>query len=108
MEGNQQVIHVHCIPTDGIEALLNGQKIVHRQGAFHLSKKRDTHYLTLSREGFHSSTVAFNREINPFWPVANLVWGPLFPVGWLVDWMTGSVYQIEPRDLHVVLKPFEE
>jgi hypothetical protein len=69
-----------------------------------LDKTRETHFVTFSKAEYAPSTIAFDRKVNPFWPVADLIWGPGFPIAWLVDWTNGSVYRIDPRDLNVVLR----
>lgn len=104
MEGSQQRIQIHCEPSQGVTVLSDGKPVELKNGEIILNKKRDTHFVTFSKEGYHQSTISFNREVNPFWPVADLIWGPGFPVAWLIDWQSGAVYRIDPRDLHVVLR----
>lgn len=107
MEGPQQKIKIHCEPNQGVTVLSNGKPVELKNGEITLDKKRDTHFVTFSKAGYHQSTISFNREVNPFWPVADLIWGPGFPVAWLIDWQFGAVYRIDPRDLHVVLRKEE-
>jgi hypothetical protein len=104
IEGSTQKIRVHCQPSDELKITVDGQNKNLEKGELSLEKTRETHFVTFSREGFSPSTVAFDRQINPFWPVADLIWGPAFPLAWLLDWHTGSIYRIDPRDLHVVLR----
>lgn len=107
MEGPQQAIRIHCEPSQDVAVLVDGNAADLVHGEIKLDKKRDTHFVTFSKEGYHQSTISFNREINPFWPVADLIWGPAFPLAWLVDWQSGAVFRIDPRDLHVVLRKEE-
>jgi len=79
-----------------------------QNGIFYLDKSRDAHFVTFKKEGYYENTISFDREINPIWPVANLIWGPFCPLGWLVDWQTDSVYEIAPRDIRVVIKKMKE
>jgi len=107
LEGSMQEIRVHCDPSENIQAVADGKEIVFLNGLVQLDKQRELHFVTFKTDGYYPSTVAFNRDINPFWPIANLIWLPAAPIGWLVDWATGSVYKIEPRDIHVVLRKQE-
>lgn len=107
IEGPEQEIILHCQPDQGLRLLVNGHEIQFDDGSVALDKKRDTHFITLERQGYRSSTISFNREINPWWPVADIIWGPLYPVAVFYDWYTGSLYTVDPRDIHVVLRKLE-
>jgi hypothetical protein len=104
LEGPRQSIRVHCQPNNDVEVLVDGKALEFVDGRIMLDKKRDTHFVTFRKAGYQPSTISFNREINPFWPVADLIWGPAFPVAWFVDWQTGALFRIDPRDIHVVLR----
>jgi len=105
LEGPVQAIRVHCQPSEGIHVLVNGKGTQLSTGEILLDKNRDAHFVTFTKEGYSQNTSYFNREINPFWPVANLIWGPAFPLAVLIDWHTAAVYRIDPRDVHIVLRP---
>jgi len=104
VEGSKQTVLVHCSPSDGVEVSVNGENESLDNGTLILDKKRESHFVTFSKEGYGSNTISFNREVEPLWPVANLIWGPACPIGWFTDWMTNSVYRIDPKDIHVVLR----
>ena len=104
LEGSKQKIMIHCEPSDNVMVIVDGEEITFNNELVILDKKRDTHFVTLKKEGYHSSTLAFNREINPFWPVADLIWLPAAPIAWLIDWMTASAYQLNPQDVNVALR----
>ncbi|MFQ5514495.1 MAG: hypothetical protein ACE5FG_08635 [Myxococcota bacterium] len=108
LEGPTQTVRLHCSPSDEIEIVIDGQRHAFQEGRVELSKKRESHFITLEREGYQPTTIAFDREINPLWPVLDLLWGPGVPVAWFVDWWTGSLFRIDPRELHVVLRRKEE
>ena len=108
IEGSKQEIRVHCEPADNVYAVVDGSEEPFNNGIVYLDKSRNLHFVTFSRKYYHSSTVAFNRKVNPFWMVADLIWLPAFPIAWLVDWATGSLYKIEPQDIHVVLRSNEK
>lgn len=104
IEGPDQKIQIHLESFEATEIRVDGEPTAAPKGVILLSKKRDTHFVSFQRTGYESTTVAFNRSINPFWPVADLIWGPAFPIAWFVDWYTGSLHRIDPRDLHVILR----
>jgi len=104
IEGPTQEIRLHCRPDGNVRIMVDGQAIDFADGVIVLQKTRETHFVTVEKEGYMSSTLSFNRDIEPLWPTANLVWGPGCFIGWLVDWLTASVYRIDPKDIHVVLQ----
>jgi hypothetical protein len=87
--------------------VVNGNKLHFTKGSLFLDKSRDLTFVTFNKKGFYSSTIAFNSEINPVWPVADLIWLVAAPIAWLIDWQTGSIYKTEPADIHVVLREQE-
>ena len=107
LEGPKQVIRLHCNPSKDISVLVDGEPREFTIGEITLDKKRDAHFVTLRKEGYQPTTISFNREINPFWPFADLIWGPAFPIAWFVDWRTSALFRIDPRDVHVVLRKKE-
>ena len=104
IEGSTQKINVHCEPSDNVFVVSDGKETPFSGGLLSLSKKRDLHFVTFKEEHHYPSTIAFNRVINPIWPVANLIWLPGYPIALFVDWYTGSIFKIEPLDIHVVLR----
>ncbi len=104
LEGSTQSVNVHCIPNADVSVLVDGDRIPFANGTLSLTKARETHFVTFTKDGYQPSTIAFDREINPFWPVADLIWGPAFPLAWLIDWQTGALYRIVPRDIHVIMR----
>ena len=108
LEGPKQDIRVHCEPSEGIEVVANGQIIDFRKGSILLNKKRDTNFVTFRKKGYSSVTYSFNSETNPVWVTADLIWLPLAPIAWFVDWQNGSIFRVDPRDIHIVLKKEKE
>ena len=104
IEGPKQKVKIHCTPIDDINVVVDGTESALQDGIIVLDKKRETHFITFKKEGYRSTTLSFNREVNPFWPVADLIWLWAAPVGWFLDWQTGAIYQVNPRDIHVVLR----
>ena len=107
IKGSKQEIRVHCEPTDYVNVVVDGSEVPFSDGVIFLDKQRDLHFVTFSKSLHNSSTVAFNRRVNTFWMVADLIWLPAFPIAWLVDWATGSIFKIDPQNIHVVLRSTE-
>jgi hypothetical protein len=107
LEGPRQTIRVHCNPSSGIGVLVDGMDLPFEGATIQLDKKRDTHFVTFGKQGYQPTTISFNREVNPVWLVADLIWGPAFPIAWLVDWMSAALFRIDPRDIYVVLRKTE-
>jgi len=107
-EGPQQKIQLQCVPPDDVTMTLNGREVMAPEGLLTLSKARDTHFLRIEKQGYYPVTLSFDRSINPLWAAENLIWLPGYPLAMLVDWASNSIYQITPRDVHVVLRRKEE
>lgn len=103
LRGPEQTVRIHCNPAQDVGALVDGEELPFEDGTIQLSKTRDAHFVTFTKGGYRSSTLAFNRQVDPVWLLANLIWGPAFPIGWFVDWSTSSIYRIDPQDMHVLL-----
>ena len=108
LEGSSQKVKLHCEPSNNVLAVVDGEEITFSDGLIFLDKTRDTHFVTLKKEGYHSTTLAFNREVNPSWFVADLIWLPAAPIAWLVGWGTASIYHLNPKDVNVALREKEE
>jgi hypothetical protein len=105
LEGPQDEVRIYCNPSVGVQAEVDGVAEDFGEGVFRVEKAREQHTIRLSKEGFHSTNIAFTRRVNPFWGFANLIWLPGYPIGLMVDWQKGSIYKVEPNDLNVVLRP---
>ena len=104
LEGSKQETKIHCEPSNNVTAVVDGEEILLENGIIILDKKREIHFVTLKKEGYLSSTLAFNRRVSPNWLAANLIWLPAAPIAWLVDWGTTSIYQLDPKDVNVSLR----
>jgi len=104
LEGPHQKINLNCTPSEGIVFVSDGIEKPFMNGSLLLNKTAEDHFVTFRKEGYNESTVSFNREIYPWWPFADLIWGPAYPLALLVDWQTGSFYRFNPRSLNVVLR----
>ena len=104
LEGSKQKIRIHCEPSSDVIVVVDGEELSFNNGLIHLDKKREIHFVTLKKEGYYPSTLAFNRELNPSWFAADLIWLPAAPISWLTDWITASIYQLTPKDVNLVLR----
>ena len=103
----EETIYLHCSPSDELVVLVNGNEADLLNGQLELTKQRDTHFVTISRGEYYPSTISFNREVDPVWMIADLLWGPAFPIAWIIDWQSNAIFRIDPRDIHVVLRKKE-
>jgi hypothetical protein len=65
-------------------------------------KRKDRHEVRLELEGHETYAVRLNRSVSP-WFAGNLLYGGLIGLG--VDAITGSMYQVSPSTVYVVLDP---
>lgn len=107
LEGPKQKIVVHCEPSEDLQVVANGAEVNFSNGIILLDKKRETNFVTFSKVGYYSTTIAFDTQINPVWPIADIIWLPAAPIAWFVDWYTGAIKKVVPKDIHVVLRKRE-
>ena len=62
LEGSKQETRIHCEPSNNVTAVVDGEEILLENGIIILDKKRETHFVTLKKEGYLSSTLAFTGE----------------------------------------------
>lgn len=108
LEGPYQTILIHAEPREGIELSVNGEVRPFDDGSVELYKKRETHFVTLKKEGYQPATVAFDRQINPVWAALNIVWLPGYPIAMFIDWQVGALFRVDPREIHIVLRKKED
>ena len=58
--------------------------------------------VVIDLEGYQSQEIFFWREFNA-WYLGNIIFGPLAPVGLIVDPISGALWNIGPRQVHVTL-----
>lgn len=103
ISGPKEKVIIHSTPKD-VSFVVDGNERRVKNGYIELEKKIEVQFITVEKEGYYSSTYAFNREINPIWPWADIIWLYGAPIAWLVDWYTGAWYQIKPSNLCVALQ----
>jgi len=107
LEGPAQKIKIHCEPSADVNIVVDGSEVSFQNGIINLDKKRDTHFVTFEKPGYNTMTMSFSRDINPLWVTADFIWLYFAPVAWFVDWQNGSIFEIGPKDIHVVLRKKE-
>jgi hypothetical protein len=107
LDGPTQKVIIHCTPDEGVMVTADGKLVPYKDGWLELDKKRDVHFVTLAKEGYYESTLALNHQVDVFWPIADLVFGPAYPVALFVDWQLGSLYKIYPGNVNVVMRKKE-
>ena len=98
--GSKQEVRVSAYP-EGAVTKVNGTVVLSPV----LQLDRDGSYvLTIEKEGHESKRIHLKSGVNG-WVFANLLWGPFFFVGLLVDALTGSIVDLEPSHASVILDP---
>lgn len=72
-----------------------------------LKRNQASHSVRIKKEGFETAQLSIGRQFNP-WVAGNLFWGYGFPIGVLVDLVTGGAWDLENDSLNVSLSPETE
>ncbi|MBK8010922.1 MAG: hypothetical protein IPK13_06200 [Deltaproteobacteria bacterium] len=96
--GSTQQLQVQVSPPDA-QLTVDGQP--RSVGVLELERGK-THTLEASKEGLGTRRVMVAQSLNG-WFFANLLWGPGFWIGMLVDAMTGSIHELSPSQLTLAL-----
>lgn len=68
-----------------------------------LLERRGQHVLRVEKRGFRHREVELRPRMNG-WVWGNLALGPLFPLGVLIDSMTGAIHDLTPKEVRVPLE----
>ena len=101
--GGTQDVRIKAYPEDA-KATVNGTD-ASNTGTLKLARGR-AHVIEFSKSGFESRRVQVKQDLNG-WFLANLLLGPFFWVGMLVDAMTGSLNELSPNHVTVTLDPVD-
>jgi len=107
LAGSTQKVILHCSPSDSIILVVDGKETPFNDGFTLLDKTRDTHFVTIRKNGYKDSTLSFNREVDSYWLIADIIWGPAYPLAVILDWQTGAFYRFNPYNINVVLRKNE-
>lgn len=101
INGRSQQIRIATDPADAI-VRVDGVR-VHDTRAPEVSRSH-AHVVQVEQAGFESQSAEVSRHLSGvFW--LNFLWGPAFVVGMVVDASTGAMWELEPDELNVALKP---
>lgn len=101
LTGGEQDVEIRTDPPDA-KFTVYGETY---QGHSTVALRRGiSHEIRFERDGYEPKTVALDASMNPeMW--LNLLLGPLFPLGFLVDSMTGAANTLSPQVVTAVLHP---
>ena len=69
-----------------------------------IERKLKDHTLTVSKPGYETQQIRISRQLSP-WMAGNLLWGIAMPVGFGVDFVSGSAFKPDSESVHVTLQP---
>jgi hypothetical protein len=76
-------------------------------GTVSLERKEKHHTISIRKPGYETAQVRVGRELNP-WIAGNLLLSYAFPIGFAVDFYTGSAYKFDTDNVQVNLAPQQE
>ncbi|MEQ8278386.1 MAG: hypothetical protein RMA76_38440 [Deltaproteobacteria bacterium] len=98
--GSEQDISLKVYPEDATTKVDNEPV---DPGALKMTREKQ-HIVTIEKPGFETRRIQMKQDLNG-WFFANILWGPFFWVGMIVDAMTGSLYELSPSNVTVTLDP---
>jgi TolB-like protein len=98
--GSDRNIRLHTTP-DYATATINEVQSVGANSSVELDGV-GPYRITFSKDGYYSQTVIVDPSINLYF-FGNLIFGPLFPIGMIVDAVTGAIHSIDEPDLRITL-----
>ena len=66
--------------------------------------KRDTHHLTISKNGYQTVEFRLRREVRPLWWILGAF---TLGLGIAIDALTGALVDIRPAEIYVVMETVE-
>lgn len=97
----KQDIKLRAYPADAT-VVVDGKDSVGTNATIPLSREAQ-HTIDVSKDGMGSKRVMVKQGLNP-WFFVNILWGPFFWAGMLVDALTGHINELEPTDITVNLE----
>lgn len=99
MSGTQQQVRIDTHPD--AKTLVDGRTFV-GSSSVQLSR-RGQHVVRVEKSGFRSRNVTLSPNMNG-WVWGNLVLGPLFPIGVIIDALSGAIHDLTPTQVRVSLE----
>lgn len=104
MQGTKQTIRLTSDPA-GAEVLDNGRMLFVTTPTEVEMSRASSHKLCFNKPGYNPVTVPMiRRPIFKWWLLDSFSLG----IGNLIDAATGALFEIRPRNVHVILEPIEE
>lgn len=100
--GSQRVLRLHTTP-DYAKAVVNGGEEHGANSTIELSGM-GPYKIEFKKDGYYPQTVVLDPSLNLYF-FGNLILGPFFPVGMLVDVLTGAIHTVDHPDVRIDLKP---
>lgn len=100
--GSSQEINLKAYPEDA-ETTVDGKPV--QAGKITLDRGK-THVIEIKKEGFETRRIQLKQDLNG-WFFANILWGPFFWAGMLVDALSGSLQELSPTNVTVTLDPID-
>ena len=98
----RQVVEVTSRPTGATVTLDGTDQTWVTPARFRLWREGGPHRLVVSKEGYRSRSITLRQEISEWtWLGAMVTLG----IGYFVDWLTGSRYDLEPQRVDFDLLP---
>jgi TolB-like protein len=99
---SNRVLRLHTTP-DYAKAVINGQKEYGANSTVEL-EGMGPYTIEFKKDGYLSQKVILDPELNLYF-FGNLAFGPLFPVGMVIDVVTGAIHTVKAPDIRVELRP---
>ena len=98
----RQVVEVTSRPPDATVTLEGTERSWQTPARFRLWREGGPYRLVVSKQGYRSRSITLRREISGWtWLGAMVTLG----IGYFVDWLTGSRYDLEPQRIDFDLLP---
>lgn len=97
---DKQDIKLRAYPPDATVSI-DSKETVATNATVQMSRA-EQHTIDVSKSGVGSKRVMVKQGLNP-WFFVNILWGPFFWAGMLVDALTGRINELEPTDITINL-----
>lgn len=97
----KQDIKLRAYPLDA-KVSIDNKETVSTNATVQLSRS-EQHFIDVSKDGMAPKRVMVKQGLNP-WFFVNILWGPFFWAGMLVDALTGRINELEPTDITINLE----
>lgn len=100
MSGDDRTLRLHTTP-DYATATINEEQKMGANSTVELDGM-GPYRITFAKDGYYSQTIVLEPELNLYF-FGNLILGPLFPIGMIVDAATGAIHTVDKQDVRIAL-----